>query len=108
MRMGQKRFLLKRAYEHMLPEEILESKTKGLQAADWHESATASLASIKELLNRVSSSQLAARFLDLGALNSLVENWPECGWETPQTNCLYRAKLLRGLSVGAFILHMEG
>ena len=108
MRMGKSRFLLKRAYGMKLPEKIMDAKTRGIQAADWHESATASLTEIKGLLDRLSNSLTAARCLDLDALNHLVENWPKDGWQQPDINSLYRMKVLRGLSVGAFILYAEG
>ncbi|MFY9259496.1 MAG: asparagine synthase-related protein [Gallionella sp.] len=103
MRKGQNRFLLKRAYGQMLPQAILECKTKGFQGADWKAQVIASQAEIRTVLARCVASPLASRAIDLEGLNRLIE-----AYVTNQKSSLFnRTKLLQGISAGQFILHVE-
>ena len=52
LRNGQTRWLLKRMMGNILPPQILNATTKGLQAADWYESVVASADRMKELLKQ--------------------------------------------------------
>ncbi|NWH03401.1 asparagine synthetase B family protein [Desulfobacter latus] len=105
---GQSRRLLHRLIGHILPPEILQAKTKGLQAVDWYEGATAGRDEIKAWLDRLESTTEVPRYLDLKRMRTLVENWPQKGWAQDNIVKTYRLCLLRGLSVGAFIHYVEG
>lgn len=107
LRDGQNRWLLRRAMAGRLPDEILDRRSRGLQAADWYESAGGDLPRIREELERLVAHPSAGRYLDLPALKALVDTWPETGWHDSMQDRNYRYKLLRGLSVGAFVRHVE-
>jgi asparagine synthase (glutamine-hydrolysing) len=105
---GRTRWLLRRLMGHILPPEILHSKTRGLQAADWYEGATAARDEIRRWLDRIEATSQAPRYLDLAHMRKLLDNWPQDGWDQHAVIQQYRLLLLRGLSVGAFIRHVEG
>jgi len=107
LRDGKFRWLLRRAMADRLPPEILECSSRGLQAADWYEGATRDLPRIREELERLAAHPSAGRYLDLPALKSSLDDWPESGWHRVSTERRYRLKLLRGLSAGAFVRYVE-
>ena len=106
LRNGQTRWLLHRLMDGVLPPEILHARTKGYQAADWFESAGASLPRMREELGRLRDKGVG-RYLDLDSLLESLDDWPETGWEQNRHVRRFRLKLLRGLSVGTFIRQVE-
>jgi asparagine synthase (glutamine-hydrolysing) len=106
LRDGQNRWLLRRLMRGVLPPEILCADTRGLQAADWHEAAGASLPRMREEIGRQRASGVG-EYLDLDSLMASLDDWPSAGWCEPATVQRYRLKLLRGLSVGAFVRQVE-
>lgn len=107
LRGGQSRWLLKRLMADVLPPEILNARTRGLQAADWYEGAEQSLPRMREELGQLMAHSTTGDYLDLKALNEALEDWPETGWGNIEKENTYRLKLLRGLSVGTFIRYAE-
>ncbi len=107
LRDGQERWLLRRLMGEVLPPEILETRSKGLQAADWYEGVEEALPRIREELARMVEHGGVGEYLDLETLKKDLEAWPQSGWEDQQTVQTYRLKLLRGLSVGTFIRYVE-
>jgi asparagine synthase (glutamine-hydrolysing) len=106
-REGQSRWLLHRLMGDVLPPEVLQARTRGLQAADWHEAAGLALPRIREELDHLMAHGGVGDYLDLEALKQALVDWPESGWETPEIMHAYRLKLFRGLSVGAFICYIN-
>jgi len=104
---GQSRRLLHRLMEHILPPEILYSKTRGLQAADWYEGTSAARDEIEAWLDLLEATSEAPKYLNLKRMRMLFENWPRGGWEQSSVVQNYRFLLLHGLSVGAFIHYVE-
>jgi len=104
---GENRWLLRRLMADILPPEILNLRTKGLQAPDWFETTGTALSCMREELNALMASKVAGDYLDLEALEAAVANWPKTGWETQSVIQTYRFKLLRGLAVGTFIRYVE-
>ena len=107
LRDGQTRWLLRRAMAGRLPAEILDSRTRGLQAADWYESVERDLPRIREELERLEAHPSAGQYLDLSALKASLDDWPSSGWHSHELEKRYRLKLLRGLSAGAFVRYVE-
>jgi len=105
---GRSRMLIRRMMEHVLPQEILGLTTRGFQSADWHERITAAKHDMQVLLKRLMASPQAPRYIDLKKMQYLLENWPQGTWEKRRVIQDYNLFLLRGLSVGAFIDHVEG
>ena len=104
---GQTRRLLHRLMDDVLPPEILNSPTKGLQAADWYEVSKRALPGMREELKCMIVHGGVGDYLDLNGLLRSLEAWPDSGFETAGIIHAYRLKLLRGLSVGTFIRYVE-
>lgn len=107
LRRGHTRWLLRRMMGDILPPEITEARTKGLQAADWYEGAGAALPQIRQELQRLTEHGSAGKYLDLEALSAHTVHWPKQGWERHEMAQQYRLKLLRGLAVGSFVRMVE-
>lgn len=107
LRDGKTRWLLRRAMAGRLPVEILDSRSRGLQAADWYESTERELPRIREELERLQAHPSAGQYLDIPALKASLDAWPRSGWHSAALEKRYRLKLLRGLSAGAFVRHVE-
>ncbi|APX92750.1 hypothetical protein BWR19_07305 [Halomonas sp. 1513] len=104
---GQLQWLLKRLMADVLPAEILNAKTRGLQAADWYEQTEQALPELRAELQRLKAHHSAGDFLDLEALEKALDEWPDDGWANPEVERRFRFKLLRGLSVGTFIRYAD-
>ena len=108
LRDGIQRSLARRALADRVPQEVLHTKDRGLQAIDWHESLTRLRARLADEIERLAACGPAARALDIDRLRGLVGNWPSGGWERADTILSYRAALLRGISVGHFLRRASG
>lgn len=102
LRNGQTRWLLHRLMGETLPPEIVNARTKGLQAPDWYENLTPRLAAIRQRLIEAKASGID-RYLDLDTLIASLDEWPTTGWEKQAVVSKYRLRLLRGLSASVFI-----
>lgn len=102
---GVRRPLARAALSDRLPAALLDQKSKGYQAADWHEGLSAHRAQIEGLIEEIAGNHLACSLLDIEALRSWVRNWPSGGWERLDVMARYRNALLAALSAGHFILH---
>lgn len=105
---GVSRRLMKRTFGHELPTPVLNQRSRGRQAADWHEGWTQSREAMADELERLAASPMAARVLDLPRLRALIDRWPTDGWQSPTVQRSYRFALGRGIAVGRFIRRMEG
>jgi len=90
----------------ILPPEILASRTRGYQAADWYEATAAAIPFIQEELARQQAKGIG-QYLDLHSLGELLNDWPNSGWAGSRNQQLYRSKLLRGIAVGSFINQVQ-
>lgn len=117
IRDGRRASLFRDAMAGLLPDSMLNHRTRGVQAADWYERMVASRDDIAAELERLRSSPMASRVLDLDRLRQLVADLPDAATPPDQvaerlTNpdgaVAYRLALLRGLSVGRFIRMVEG
>jgi asparagine synthase (glutamine-hydrolysing) len=107
LRGGKDRWLLRRTMQDLLPSEILDARTKGLQAADWYEGTAAALPQIRHELDRLIAHGGVGQYLDLESLKDSLDHWPAAQWNSRKAVQTYRLKLLRGLSVGMFIRYVE-
>jgi len=107
LRDGQTRWLLMRLMGDVLPPEIIQARTMGLQAADWYVDTTSAVPAIRETLLQWRKHPEAARYLDLDALLKNLEDWPDQCWANQRIIEKYRLKLLRGLSVGTFVQYVD-
>jgi hypothetical protein len=91
----------------LLPREVTDIRTHGLQAPDWFEPASQKRELFSQAVKELDSYSAARQFLDLECMEELTRNWPDTGWDEIQTHKAYRLKLLRGLSTGAFIRYVD-
>ena len=84
--------------------EVLAERRKGYQSADWHEGLSGDVAGIARLGEDLAANETAARLIDVERLRGLVRDWPDSGWEDSRVMGAYRLGLLKGLTVGHFIL----
>ena len=104
---GHSKWLIRRAMQSVLPEEILDTTTRGLQAPDWHENTERLVPQMRQELEKLRQHESAGKYLNLEALERAIEEWPEKGWDDPQIERRFRLLLLRGMSVGGFIRYAE-
>ena len=106
---GQTKWLLRRLMKNILPTEILDVKTRGLQTADWYEQIDRSIPQIREELEKLKAHGSAGGYLDIESLEKSLDQWPppENAWGLQATELRYRIKMLRGISVGNFIRYAE-
>lgn len=76
---GQARPLARLALADRLPSEVLDSKVRGYQAADWHEHAD--LTELRAMIERASTSAAASELIDFQRLLRAVDDWPSSGFE---------------------------
>ncbi len=106
-RNGEPSWLMKKAMSDLLPDEVQDIRSRGLQAADWFEAVSSNRALFEQAVQELGDFPLANQLLDLEAMNRLISQWPVSGWDDHQTNKAYRLKLMRGLSIGAFIRYVD-
>jgi len=102
---GRTRALARRALADRLPASVLERRTRGYQAADWHEGLTADRATAARDVERLAALPAAAGLLDIERMRRLIAAWPTGGWERDEVIDAYRLALSRGLAVGRFLTH---
>jgi asparagine synthase (glutamine-hydrolysing) len=107
MRGGQLRSLARRAMVGRLPSSTLKRTLRGLQSADWYLNLAAVRGRMGTEVERLRSSPLASRMLDLQRMSSLIENWPSHGFERYEVMSSYHIALTRGLSVGRFLMQYD-
>jgi asparagine synthase (glutamine-hydrolysing) len=107
LRGGQLRSLAKRAMVGRLPASTLRETRRGRQSADWYVNMGAVRDRMAAEVERLQSSALARRLLDLTRMRSLIENWPSSGFERMDVNRSHHIALTRGFSVGRFLLQYE-
>jgi asparagine synthase (glutamine-hydrolysing) len=107
VRGGQLRSLARRAMVGRLPPSTLRRTKRGRQSADWYMNTGAVRGRMAEEVERLQSSPLASRMLDLARMRSLIENWPSSGFERLDVNRSHHIALTRGISVGRFLLQYD-
>jgi asparagine synthase (glutamine-hydrolysing) len=107
VRGGELRSLARRAMVGRLPSSTLQRRRRGRQAADWYLNLTAVRGRMSAEVERLRSSPLASRMLDLERMSSLLENWPDPGSEKDEVIAPYHTTLTLGLSVGKFLMQYD-
>jgi asparagine synthase (glutamine-hydrolysing) len=107
MRGGQLRSLARRAMVGRLPSSTLNRRLRGEQSADWYLNLAAVRGRMSSEVERLRSSPLASRMLDLQRMSSLIENWPSHGFERYEVMSSHHIALTRGLSVGRFLMQYD-
>ena len=100
---GVRRPLAKAALSDRLPAAVLEERSKGYQASDWHEGLTRDRLRVAALIGEIASDAEAASVIDVDALRAWEAAWPNGGWEQLSVMARYRTALLQALSAGHFM-----
>ena len=101
------RSLARRAMVGRLPASTLRRTQRGRQSADWYVNMGAVRGRMAAEVERLQSSPLASRMLDLARMRSLIENWPSSGFERLDVNRSHHIALTRGFSVGRFLMQYD-
>ena len=96
--------LMKRFLKDKVPAPFLAIKTKGLQAADWHETLDQGRAALYHEIGRLRKNDAVTHMVDVDALEAAVTSPAGDPTDADYVKS-HRFKLLRGLSVGRFIAH---
>jgi asparagine synthase (glutamine-hydrolysing) len=107
VRGGELRSLARRAMVGRLPSSTLRRRMRGRQSADWYLNLTAVRGRMAAEVERLRSSPLASRMLDLERMSSLIKKWPTDGFEKDEAIASYHIALTRGLSVGKFLMQYD-
>jgi asparagine synthase (glutamine-hydrolysing) len=107
MRGGQLRSLARRAMVGRLPSSTLKRTSRGRQSPDWYLNLAAVRGRMGTEVDRLRSSPLASRMLDLQRMSSLIEHWPSHGFERYEVMSSHHIALTRGLSVGRFLMQYD-
>jgi asparagine synthase (glutamine-hydrolysing) len=107
LRGGQQRSLARRAMVGRLPPSTLSRTQRGIQSADWYVNLGAVRGRMAAEVERLQTSPLASRMLDLPRMRSLIENWPSSGFERLDVNRTHHIALTRGFSVGRFLMQYD-
>jgi len=107
LRGGQMRSLARRSMVGTLPSSTLRRTKRGRQSADWYVNLEAVRGRMMAEVDRLQSSPLASRMLDLARMRSLIENWPSGGFERDDVSRSHHVTLTGGFSVGRFLLQYD-
>jgi asparagine synthase (glutamine-hydrolysing) len=107
VRGGELRSLARRAMVGRLPSSTLKRRMRGRQSADWYLNLTTVGGRMGAEVERLRSSPLASRTLDLERMSSLIEKWPSHGFEKDAVIESHNITLTRGISVGKFLMQFD-
>jgi asparagine synthase (glutamine-hydrolysing) len=103
IRNGQTRWLARTAFRDLLPPEVRDNRVKTEQNPEWFHHFTGRRGEMRAQLDRIASSPLANRALDIPRLRKLLDSWPASAEEARAAGPAYRSTLARGLHAGAFL-----
>jgi asparagine synthase (glutamine-hydrolysing) len=105
---GVPRSFARRVLADRLPREIIAERRRGANKPTWFRSLDARRAHIARDIERLESSPLARRLLDLPRLKRLMAQWPKDEQTAEARRSEYRLALARGVHVGRFVRWVEG
>jgi asparagine synthase (glutamine-hydrolysing) len=105
---GEPKALIKHALSGRVSPEVLNSRQKGYQGADWHESLTPTRARLEDELDRMHLIPETRGLIDVERLRGLLRRWPSQGWVSPEVVAEYRVSLLRAVSAADFMRRASG
>ena len=105
---GVPRWFARQVFADRLPREILDERRRGAQGGAWFQRLDVRRKEIADEVERLETSPLARRMLDLPRLKRLVDDWPKSDDEALSRRLDYRAVFYRGLQFGRFLRWVEG
>ena len=107
-RHGVPRSFARAVFADRLPREILGERRRGANAVGWFRRLEARRQDIEAELDRMQTSPLARRLIDVPRLKALMTQWPQNADEAQNRWHEYLSMLSRGVHVGQFIRWVEG
>jgi len=101
---GEDRPVARSALRDLLPREVLDAP-RGIQSADWEVHFTRQAAA--EILEEIRPCETASAFLDLAAIRSAIDAWPEPGDTGWHASNVYTSRLPMALNMGVFMKETE-
>jgi asparagine synthase (glutamine-hydrolysing) len=89
------------AFGDRIPREVLTSRRRGYQTADWFELFRKE--EIREAFRTYRQSSAVEELVDFQQVDHLLDAWPSAGWHRSEIIDLYRNKLLGTLALASFI-----
>jgi asparagine synthase (glutamine-hydrolysing) len=105
---GVPRSFARRVLADRLPREIINERRRGANNPTWFRLLNARRADIARDIERLETSPLVRRLIDLPRLKRLMTQWPKDEQAAEQRSGEYRLALARGVHVGRFIRWVEG
>jgi asparagine synthase (glutamine-hydrolysing) len=105
---GVPRSFARRVLSDRLPAEVTNERRRGAQAVNWFRSLNARKHEIGLDIERIESSPLAKRMIDVARLKQLFVDWPESEAAAISRSRDYKQVLARGVHMGRFIRWVEG
>jgi asparagine synthase (glutamine-hydrolysing) len=102
LRDGQSRPLARAALSDRVPAEVLDSRLRGLQSADWYLRFRQSDA--WQVLEEIEPHPAVRELLDLARMRQAIEDWPDRDWHGGVHAAKYRSGLMSALAVGIFLV----
>jgi asparagine synthase (glutamine-hydrolysing) len=105
---GISRAFARKVLADRLPAEILNERRRGAQVPDWFQRLQARRQSIAAEVERMDTSPLTRRLIDMPRLKKLVAQWPKDEHAAEKRVDEYKLALVRGVHIGQFIRWVEG
>jgi asparagine synthase (glutamine-hydrolysing) len=105
---GVPRSFARRVLADRLPREIVNERRRGANTPAWFRLLDARRQDIARDIERLETSPLASRLIDLQRLKHLMAHWPKDEQSAEQHRDEYRFALARGVHAGRFIRWVEG
>lgn len=100
---GLPRSLARRALKGRVPDSVRLEPARGLQSADWYLPFRESLPALRAELALIEQSPAARQLLDLPRIRTLLDTFPESGYERPAVRMLWHGALIYAIAMGYFL-----
>lgn len=98
---GRTRALARRVLAGRVAPEVIDPPGRGMQGSGWRAAAEACLPELRAEVDRLKATPWG-EMLDLPRMAAMLDHWPGSGWSNHGQLFLYRASLLRAISMGHF------
>ena len=101
------RSLVRRAMRGLVPQQVLDNRLRGMQAADWYEKLERRRPAMEAEIAQLRQSALVRKAIDIERLQNAVCNWPTGNWQKGNIINEFQLALPRGLAGGRFLRWFE-
>lgn len=108
---GEPRAILRKVLADKAPAQVLNTRRRGYQSADWAQGLVRDRAAIIDEVERIGMFEPARRLIDMDRLNALIAQMPPDGsddWFTDDAQVDFRFALLRTISAASHMRHAVG